>query len=303
MKKILSKILCSTALSIIMISSSWAWPTKPVTIVVTSTPGAASDQIARGIQTQLSEKLGVPIVIAYKPGGDTAVGTRFVVHSDDNHTILLSSGQISSLKNPVGDHTLDNLKAISIVAVSPSIVTTASDSKVANVKQMLSAADLTSGAAAGTVSEFLIKATNKSWTYVGYKGGVPMFTDLIAKHIDLGANSAMGSYTYINGGRLKPLMVFSKSRMAQFPEVPTSYELDIPLSGEVWFGFLGNRSMSDSIINRLSVAINDIVKEPKLFDQLTRQGATVLALGPVASQRYIEEDLKNLTKIYKDSIK
>lgn len=298
MKKILSAILCASSLLSPLAADASTWPTKPVTMVLTSPPGAATDQVARTVQARLAEKLGVPVVIVYKPGADGKIGTNFVVQGNDDHTILLSTGQVNALKEPKGDHTLDNLKAISVVAVSPSIVTTAVDSKIKDAKQMLADKTLTSGAASGAISEFLIQATNPDWVYAGYKGGAPMFLDLMAGHIDIGANSVTGSFSHITNGKLRPLMIYSKTRLPQLPDVPTSYELGIPLSGEIWFGFLGTRAMSDAVITRLSKEINQVVKEPEFYDKMTKQGATVLGLDPVAAQHYIKEDLENLTKIY-----
>ena len=299
MKKILFNILISISFGAIT-TAAWAWPTRPLTMVLTTSPGAASDQIARSVQSRLIEKFGVPIIIVYKPGADGKIATKFVVQSNDDHMILLSSGQIGSLKDPKGDHTLDNLKAISILAVSPTIVTTSVDSKVKNGRQMLNMDMLTSGAAAGTISEILIQATNQNWTYAAYKGGVPMFTDLLAQHIDIGANSTMGSYNYINSNKLRPLMVFSKNRLTQLPDVPTSTELGVPINGEVWFGFLGPQSMSDNTVKKLSKEINNIAKESSFYDKLTSQGATVMGLNPDDSTLYIRQDLENLTRIYKD---
>jgi tripartite-type tricarboxylate transporter receptor subunit TctC len=297
MKKFLGKIICTIAVVIPM--AAVAWPTRPITMVLTSPPGAATDQIARTVQDRLAKKLGVPITIVYKPGADGMIGTKFVVQSNDDHTILLSTGQVNALREPVGDHTLDNLKAISIVAVSPSVVVTAADSGIVDAKKMLETNTLTSGAASGAISEFLIKATNPNWVYAGYKGGAPMFIDVMGKHLDIGANSLIGSYSHIINGKLRPLMIYSKSRFPQLPEVPTSQELGVPYVGEIWFGFLGTKSMSDKTIARLSDEIIKIAKSPEFYDKFTKQGAVVLGLDPVESQRYITIDLENLTKLYK----
>jgi tripartite-type tricarboxylate transporter receptor subunit TctC len=297
MKKFLGKIICTIAVVIPM--AAVAWPTRPITMVLTSPPGAATDQIARTVQDRLAKKLGVPITIVYKPGADGMIGTKFVVQSNDDHTILLSTGQVNALREPVGDHTLDNLKAISIVAVSPSVVVTAADNGIVDAKKMLETNTLTSGAASGAISEFLIKATNPNWVYAGYKGGAPMFIDVMGKHLDIGANSLIGSYSHIINGKLRPLMIYSKSRFPQLPEVPTSQELGVPYVGEIWFGFLGTKSMSDKTIARLSDEIIKIAKSPEFYDKFTKQGAVVLGLDPVESQRYITKDLENLTKLYK----
>jgi len=131
-----------------------------------------------------------------------------------------------------------------------------------------------------------------------------LFVDLMANHIDIGTNSTMGSYTHITNGKLRPLMVFSKNRLSQLPDVPTSYELGIPLSGEVWFGFMAPANMSPVRINKLSKAIISATKDNAEFtNRLTNQGATVLSLTPGESELYVRQDLLNLTKIYRTTDK
>jgi tripartite-type tricarboxylate transporter receptor subunit TctC len=299
MKKILAKILCGIALTAAVVAPAWAWPTRPLTIVLPSTGGAALDQIARDIQLKLTDKLRVPVIIVYKPGGNAKIGTKFVVQANDDHTVLLIPGQvtINTILEPNSDYTLKELKPISIVAVSPTIVTTAMTGKIKDAKQLLEMPQVAAGAAGGTISEFLIRAVNQSWTYVPYKGGVPMFTDVMAQHIDIGANSTMGSYSYITSKKLEPLMVFSKQRLPQLPDVPTSHEMGVAVTGEVWFGVLGPASMSDSSIKKLSTALVSIASEPAFKNKLFNQGATVLALDPIESQNYLNLDLTNLTSL------
>jgi tripartite-type tricarboxylate transporter receptor subunit TctC len=180
------------------------------------------------------------------------------------------------------------------------MATTAANSRITDAKQLLSTNNVTAGAAAGTISEFLIKSVDQKWIYTPYKGGSPMFTDLIGGHIDIGVNSTMGSYPHISSGKLRPVMVFSKNRMPQFPNVPTSYESGIPLAGEIWWGFLGTKNMPESVVRQLNKHLISIAKDPEFAEKITRQGATVLALDPDESQKYIDNDLKNLTKLYKN---
>jgi tripartite-type tricarboxylate transporter receptor subunit TctC len=301
MKKILLEILCTVAGLAAVITPSHAWPTRPLTIVLPSTPGAALDQIARDIQSQLPSKLGVPVVIVYKPGGNAKIGTKFVAQATDDHTVLLIPGQITinTILDPNGDHMSDLLRPVSILAVSPSIVTTAADSKIIDGKQMLQLTSLSTGAAGGTISEYLIRATNKNWTYVAYKGGVPMFVDVMARHVDVGSNSTMGSYSYIRSGKLRPVMVFSRERLSQLPEVPTSIELGVPFAGEVWFGVLAPKNMANDNITKLSNALISVATDAAFKNKLINQGAIVLALNPAESQHYLDRDLKNLTEILK----
>jgi tripartite-type tricarboxylate transporter receptor subunit TctC len=73
--------------------------------------------------------------------------------------------------------------------------------------------------------------------------------------------------------------------------------MGVAITGEVWFGVLGPVSMSDSSIEKLSTALVSIASEAAFKNKLFNQGATVLALDPTESQRYLNRDLTNLTSL------
>jgi len=54
------------------------FPARPVRLVVPFPPGGATDIIGRLLGQKLQELWGQPVVIEYKPGGGTVVGTDFV---------------------------------------------------------------------------------------------------------------------------------------------------------------------------------------------------------------------------------
>src|SRR6187455_3121713 len=68
-----------------------AFPTKPVHLIVPNAPGGAIDILARLYSQHLQPMWGDrPVVVEYKPGANTIVGSEFVAKSaPDGHTILL----------------------------------------------------------------------------------------------------------------------------------------------------------------------------------------------------------------------
>jgi tripartite-type tricarboxylate transporter receptor subunit TctC len=71
---------------------AWAqtYPTRPVRLIVATTPAGASDITARLIGQWLSERLGQPFIILNRPGADGNIGTEAVVRSAaDGYTLLL----------------------------------------------------------------------------------------------------------------------------------------------------------------------------------------------------------------------
>jgi tripartite-type tricarboxylate transporter receptor subunit TctC len=67
-----------------------AYPSRPVRIIVTTTPGGAPDILARLMGPWLSERLGQQFVVENRPGGGNNIGTEAVVRAPpDGHTLLL----------------------------------------------------------------------------------------------------------------------------------------------------------------------------------------------------------------------
>lgn len=65
-----------------------AFPAKPVRLIVPFPPGGATDIIGRLLGQKLQELWGQSVVIEYKPGGGTVVGTDFVAKSPpDGYTM------------------------------------------------------------------------------------------------------------------------------------------------------------------------------------------------------------------------
>src|SRR5689334_5268810 len=73
-------------------STSAAYPTKTVRIVVPYAPGGGTDVQARVIAAKLSEMWGQSVVIDNRPGGGTVIGTELVAHAPaDGYTLLIGT--------------------------------------------------------------------------------------------------------------------------------------------------------------------------------------------------------------------
>src|SRR6476646_951411 len=65
------------------------YPSKPVRVVVPSSPGGASDLVTRFVSTALAERLGQPFVVENRVTSGGIVGTQQVAESaPDGYTLL-----------------------------------------------------------------------------------------------------------------------------------------------------------------------------------------------------------------------
>ena len=68
------------------------WPTKPVRLLVTLSPGSTSDILARTVADQLSKSLGQSFVVENRPGAGGNIAGEVVARSAaDGYTLLLAT--------------------------------------------------------------------------------------------------------------------------------------------------------------------------------------------------------------------
>src|SRR5665213_1371599 len=68
------------------------YPTRNVTFIVPTGPGAATDLLARILAPQLGDRLGKPFVVEDRPGAGTMTASNAVAKSNpDGYTILMGT--------------------------------------------------------------------------------------------------------------------------------------------------------------------------------------------------------------------
>src|SRR6476619_624177 len=66
-----------------------SYPTKPIRLIVTVSPGAGADTMARAVGQILSDHFGQTVVVDNRAGGSGVIGTELVAKSaPDGYTIL-----------------------------------------------------------------------------------------------------------------------------------------------------------------------------------------------------------------------
>jgi tripartite-type tricarboxylate transporter receptor subunit TctC len=267
------------------------WPTRPVKFIVSGQAGGSVDTVIRIIQKSLTDELGQQLIVEYKPGANGKIAAAHVANIHDDHTVLLTAGElaINSIITPNGSHNIKNFKPVTIIAKSPTVLI----SKNKNlVQDILEARDLNYGYAGNSTSYLLLRHLKPTWTAVPYAGAPAMLLGVASGTVDIGIASISAAMTMINAGKMYPILVFGDSRLAMFPNVPSSQELKINLDGSVWFAAYMADSTDDTIIKNLYSAIDRVFRKPEIISEMSQHGYYTVSKDPVEAMTFIDNDTK-----------
>ena len=266
------------------------YPNRPVRMIVPLAPGGTTDILARTMSTGLSSALGQPVIAENRSGAGGTVGTDVVAKSPpDGYTMLIISTDTYTT-NAVLYHNLPfdsrkDLRAISLLAASPSILTVHPSVPARNVKELVALSktrpkDLNygSGGTAGMLRMELLKFhTGMSITNVPYKGSGPALIDQIAGHVHAGFFNLVATLPQVQGGKLRGLLVTGPKRSDTLPNVPNTVELGIKGFDEnIGYVMLVPAATPAPVIARLNADINKVLHTPEVKNRLAAEGSEVV---------------------------
>ena len=272
---------------------AWAWPDKPVRLIVTFAAGGASDIVARVVAEPMAKALGQPVIVDNKPGaGGTIGGLEVVRAAPDGHTLMLSNSTPTS----IGPFTLpkppyDPVKQFTHVAmlgVAPVLIMANPKTGPATLKDLPKAAAAPGynfgsggpGSIGHIVGEMTKTAMKIQMTHVPYRGGAPMTTDLIAGTIPLGIDVITAFAPMVKAGQIRGLAVTTRNRSPLLPEVPTVVELGLPqLVAENYFGVSGPAGLPPEVVDKLAKVLADTLADPAVVKRFDDLGITVVKMG------------------------
>src|SRR5262250_2543914 len=72
-------------------SAAQIYPSRPIHIVVSSSPGGVTDLLGRSLAARLGQAWGQQVVVENKPGANNQIGAEFVAKAaPDGHTLLVT---------------------------------------------------------------------------------------------------------------------------------------------------------------------------------------------------------------------
>ncbi|MCU0886856.1 MAG: tripartite tricarboxylate transporter substrate-binding protein [Rubritepida sp.] len=268
-------------------------PRGPVTIILPIAPGGASDAMFRTLQGGFQAATGQPLVIDYRPGGGTVIGTEMAARAaPDGHTLGLAAN--STLINQVLHgprlpyRVFQDFAPVARLGIVPHVLVChpslaedfAGFLRVARARPGgISFASYGQGTSNHLGFEQFRLLAGFEATHVPYRGGPPAYTDLVAGRVDAMFMNLPGVFRQVEAGAMRALAVAAP---APVPRVaaPTLASLGY---GEVlsntWTGVVAPAGTPAPALAALEAAFLGLVRDPATAARLNEIGFTVLAEG------------------------
>lgn len=296
-------------------ASAQNFPTKPITIVVPNVPGGAIDILARLLEKHLSDTWKQPVVVVYKAGAGTVLGTDFVAKSPpDGHTIglVVTSHVINpSLRKNMPFDTLKDLSGVGMLAISPIVITASPSLPANNLAELialakskpgkLSYASPGSGSSMHLGGELLKTTAGIDILHTPYKGSGGAYPDVFAGRVDLLIDPLFSSLPHINSNRLKPIAVMSPTRSSIAPNLPTVAETLPGFSVQSVFGAVVPSATPRNVVNKISADLAKAVQSPEIKARMDQIGLAPVGDTPEQFDAFIRAEIEKWAKVVKAS--
>jgi len=298
MKRVLAGL--AVAIGCTVCAPAWAqpreFPARPVRLVVPVPPGGSLDVMSRILSPKWGEVMGQNVIIDYRPGANTIVGSEHVARAPaDGYTLLINT--LPFVVNPalypkMPFDTARDFAPVSLLGSSPFVLVVHPSVPAKSVKELIALAKARPGdlnyASAGNGSNLHVAAelfknlTGTNIVHVPYGGGGPALIAILNGEAGLSFLSLVAVTGHIATGRMRALGITTAKRSKVTPQLPTIAEQGVAgYDFGAWFGVYAPAATPAPVVKTLNDAINRALTDPVLAERFDKEGAVIVEDSPV----------------------
>jgi len=269
-------------------AQSEAWPTRPVTLVVPFAPGGPTDTVARLLAERLQVQWKQTVVLDYKPGGGTMVGTQAVARD-----------------------TLKDLAPVALIGQAHFGLFAHPSLEAKNMSELVAYAQrnpgklsyATPGIGTGThlAGELMQSLASIQMVHVPYRGSAPAQQDVIAGRVPLLFDVQFSAMPFVREGRLKLLALASPKRSQQTPEVPTMDETLPGFSAMSLIGVIAPRTTPRALVDRIAADVATAVRSPEMGARMAQLGMEPVGSTSQEYETIVRTEIAKWTQVVKSA--
>ena len=270
------------------------YPNKPVRLVDPYAPGGSTSVVSRLLAQKFQQQTGQPMVVDYKPGAGSNIGSDLVAKAPpDGYTLLLGTSSLAinpHLYKGMPFDPLTDLVPVCLLIRAPNVLAVQASTPVSSLKELIAHARANAGrlsygssgngATNHLAMEMLKMQAGVDIVHVPYKGGGEALQALLGGQTQLMFNPASTLAGQDKAGRLRMLAVASRKRVPDL-DLPTLDEAGLPgFEASVWFGVFAPAGTPAAVLNRINAEVNRALQDRQLREVLEKAGMEVLGGTP-----------------------
>lgn len=289
------------------------FPARPVTIIVPSPAGGGTDFSARLISEPLSQRLGVPVVVENRAGGNGTIGLLAGKRArPDGHTLVVGySGSMTgrpAVEGIADIDTVGDFAPVAMVTDTPQVMMVHPSVPVRTVQEFAAYARQRPGqlnyASAGNGSlhhlgtELLKARLGIDLVHVPYRGTGETISDLLSGRIQFYMNSPPPVISFIRDGRLRAIATTGEQRHPAMPDVPSLPEAglsDFPVN--VWYALYAPIATPAPVLARLTREVRAVLAEADVQRRAADAGTFVVFAEPQAVTARLRREIAAWTEV------
>ncbi len=314
-----SMLSAAAALTIAVAAPAHAvdWPTRPVRIVAPSTPGGAADLFGRLVADNLTVQLKQRFYVDNRAGGGGLIGAAFVAHAEpDGYTFVTSSIAYHAIEpaasaNP-GFDPMRDATHIAYIGGPPNVFLVSPKLGVRTLPELVALAKQRSldfvSPGLGTLGHLLVEEfahrAGVKLQHIPHKGSAQAMLDLLAGNVLFGTMTWSSAIGQIRAGKVIPIAVSSRHRVAEYPDVPTLAESGYPdLVANTWYAISGPAGVPDEIVAKLNHAVADVLALPEVKKRLDDDAIEREPMTPAQVSAFFASEIARWGPIAKKYVK
>lgn len=278
------------------------YPSKVITIIVPFAAGGPSDTVARLTAQTMGNVLKSTMIVENVGGAGGTIGAaRLTQAKPDGYTVFIhhiGHSTAPALYRKLTYDPINDFAPIGLINDGAMAFIARPDFPANNLQEMLdyikankdkiNIANAGIGSASHLCGMLFMTQINTDLTTVPYKGTGPAMNDLLGGQVDFMCDQTTNNASQIKAGKVKAYAITTEKRLDALPNVPTTSEAGMPnFTITVWHAMYAPKGTPQPIIDKLSKALQEALKDPTLIQRFADLGSM-----PVAQERATPEALR-----------
>ena len=310
----LGALLCAVSLAALPAAAraqADTYPNKPVRFIISFPAGSATDQVARLIAPQFTRISGQSVVVDNRGGAAGFIACEAVAKAaPDGYTVLFTTGTTHaanpSLFKKLPYDPVKDFMPVSTLSMNDFVLVVLPTFPANNVAELAQLAranpgkySFASGNAPSRIGGEMFKMmSGTNLLHVPYRGAPQALGDLLGGQVSMIFSDLRTAMPQVMGGKLKPLALTGRKRLAVAPNIPTMIEQGFPDYDLFnWVGAYLPAKTPPDIVNKLNVLLHAAVKADTAAHETT--GGEVRLTTPAEFARIQAADTAMWARVVK----